>query len=262
MFSFIQTLRLSVLSVFALTLLLGISAPLQAEEAEFKTITTERLKELLDEKGDFTLVDARTKEEYEEAHIGSAVNIQEKNFDELAALLPADKNALLVFYCNGVKCGKSKKVAAKAKGAGYTNILVYLDGFPVWEERGMPIITGPAYEKKIESAKLSPADIQKIISGQDQGYVIVDVRSEVEFAEGHIPTAINIPVETFATKSGVLPKDKKIVVYCNSGARSFMAYRKLIRLAYPTIYQAIFDDWKKMNLPVMKSELKCAECTS
>lgn len=260
MFSFIRPLRMFVASIFVFALLSGFSAPLLAAADEFNAISTEQLKEMLDEKKDFTLVDARTKEEYQEAHIGKAVNIQEKNFDELASLLPADKNALLVFYCNGVKCGKSKKVAAKAKGAGYTNILVYLDGFPVWEEKGMPIVTGPDYGKKIETTKLLPAEIQKIISDQNQEYVIVDVRDEVEFAEGHIPTAINIPSETFSAKSGVLPKDKKIVVYDNSGARSYMAYQKLIRLAYPNIYQTLFADWKEAKLPVVKSELECTRC--
>lgn len=261
MYSFARLLRIFASPVLAITLLLSLSAPLLAAGDDFKIITTEDLKGMLDGKKDFILVDARTKEEYQEAHIGSAVNIQEKTFEEQAALLPADKNALLVFYCNGVKCGKSKKVAAKAQGAGYTNILVYLEGFPVWEEKGMPIITGPGYGKKIETNKLTPADLQKMISDQKQEYVIVDVRAESEFTEGHIPTAINIPSETFSAKSGVLPKEKKIVVYDNSGSRSSMAYQKLIRLAYPNIYQAIFADWKEAKLPVEKSDSKCNDCT-
>jgi len=52
------------------------------------------------------------------------------------------------------------------------------------------------------------------------------VRDASEFKEGHIPTAINIPSETFAAGSGVLPKEKKIIVYCNTGSRSYLAYKK------------------------------------
>lgn len=70
--------------------------------------------------------------------------------------------------------------------------------------------------------------------------------------EGHIPTAINIPAETFAVKSGVLPKEKKIIVYCNTGSRSYMAYRKLGKQAYPNIYQILFADWKEAKLAVAK----------
>lgn len=99
---------------------------------------------------------------------------------------------------------------------------------------------------------MSPADIEKFIKEKKQDYVLVDVRDEFEFEEGHIPTAINIPAETFAVKSGVLPKEKKIIVYCNTGGRSYMAYRKLMKLAYPTIYQTIFTEWKEAKLPVEK----------
>ena len=65
-------------------------------------------------------------------------------------------------------------------------------------------------------------------------------------------TAINIPVETFAAKSDILPKEKKITVYCNTGGRSYTAYRKLIKLAYPHIFQTMFADWKESGQQVEK----------
>src|SRR5512135_1819203 len=108
-------------------------------ETDFKVITTDQLKAMLDEKKDFMLIDARTREEYQEAHIDNALSIPEKSFEESSSLLPADKNSLMVFYCNGVKCGKSKKAAKKADAMGYKNILIYAEGFPVWEEKGNKI---------------------------------------------------------------------------------------------------------------------------
>jgi rhodanese-related sulfurtransferase len=221
-------------------------------ETEFKVITTDQLKAMIEEKNDFLLIDARTKDEYQEAHIANALSIPEKNFEESLSLLPADKNSLLVFYCNGVKCGKSKKVAKKADAIGYKNILIYGEGFPVWEEMGNKIIPGPEYAKKIETAKVSPSDLKKLIDGGNKDFVIVDVRDETEYKEGHIPSAINIPAESFAVKSEVLPKEKKIIVYCNTGGRSYMAYRKLMKLAYPSIAQTLFAEWKEEGKPVEK----------
>jgi len=107
-------------------------------ENTYRIISTEQLKAMLDAKGKFTLIDTRTKDEFDDAHLVRAINIPEKNFEGLVSILPAKKNALLIIYCNGVKCGKSKKVAAKAEAAGYTNILLYAEGFPVWEEKAMP----------------------------------------------------------------------------------------------------------------------------
>lgn len=221
-------------------------------ETDFKVVDTRQLLAVVEGKRPFTLVDARTKEEYEEAHIVKAISISEKGFTAEASRLPADKGSLVIFYCNGVKCGKSKKVAKLAEALGYSNIALYSEGFPVWEEQNLIIVPGPTYGKKIEAARLTPADLDKMIKAGNKDYVIVDVRDDMEFEEGHIPGAINIPAETFAIKSEVLPKEKKIIVYCNTGSRSYLAYRKLGKLAYPHIYQTLFADWKEAKLAVAK----------
>ena len=207
------------------------------------------------EKKSFTLIDARTKEEYQEAHIVGAISIPENKFEDSLSLLPKDRGSQLIFYCNGVKCGKGKKAAKKAATLGYTNILIYGDGFPVWEEKGLKIVPGPDYAKKIETTKMKPSELNKLMQSGDKGFVVVDVRDESEYKEGHIPGAISLPLETFASRSEVLPKERKIIVYCNSGGRSYNAYRKLMKLAYPSIYQTIFDEWKQAGLPVEKYEL-------
>lgn len=181
-----------------------------------------------------------------------AINMLDKNAEEHLGLLPTDKDVLLVIYCNGVKCGKSKRLAKKLDPLGYKNILIYSEGIPVWEERNLPIVAGPDYGKKIETQKVKPGDLTKLIHEHKGDYVLVDVRDPSEYQEGHIPTAVNIPAETFSTQSGVLPKEKKIIVYCNTGSRSYLAYRKLIKLAYPDIYQTLFADWKDAGLEVVK----------
>ncbi len=224
----------------------------QATETEFTVITTDQLKAMLDGKKEFTLIDARSQEEFQEAHIPGAISIPEKKFDEMTSLLPTDKNARLVFYCNGVKCGKSKRTAKKAEAAGYKNILIYGEGFPVWEEKNQKIVAGPEYAKKIETTKLKPAELKKLIDANKQDFVLVDVRDESEYQQGHIPTAINIPAETFASKQGDLPKEKKIIVYCNTGSRSYLAYRKLIKMDYKNIYQTLFVDWQEAGYPIEK----------
>lgn len=243
--------RLSVLFLLVVCIMTAFSSAYGAEP-DFTIITTAQLKTMVDENREMTLIDARTKDEYQEAHITGAISIPEKSFEENIQLLPADKKALLVFYCNGVKCGKSKKAALKAVARGYTNVLVYGEGFPVWEEKGMKIVLGPDYAKKIETTKMAPAEIKKLIEVKNTEYVLVDVRDEAEYNEGHIPTAINIPVEVFALRSDALPKEKKIIVYCNTGGRSYTAYRKLMKLAYPTIAQAYFAEWKEKGMTVEK----------
>jgi rhodanese-related sulfurtransferase len=236
----------------ALLAVLAMIAPLAfCAEQQFTTITTDQLKAMVDEQKTMMLIDARSKDEYQEAHIEGAISIPEKTFNENMSLLPQDKNALLVLYCNGTKCGKSKKAALKAAGNGYTHILVYGDGFPVWEEKGYKIVPGPDYAKRVETAKVTPVELQKLIEAKTGDFILVDVRDESEYKEGHIPSAINIPAETFASRSDILPKEKKIIVYCNTGGRSYAAYRKMMKLAYPSIAQTLFADWKEAGMDVV-----------
>jgi len=242
--------------ILPLLLLLVAIVPLHAAETiinNTKTITTEALKAMLDDNREKPLViDARNPEEYDEVHIKNAVSIPVTRLEKDPSLLPADKGRKLIFYCNGIKCGKSGKAARLASKLGYSDIMIYAEGMPVWEEKGMPIYAGPNYEKKIETSKLAPDELKTLMAGNPGTLTIVDVRDPAEFAEGHITGAINIPVAAFASRSGVLDKEKNIVVYCNSGGRSYNAYRKLIKLAYPKINQAIFADWEAAGLPVEK----------
>ena len=67
--------------------------------------------------------------------------------------------------------------------------------------------------------------------------VILDVRTQEEFQEGHIPNAICIPNESIQdqAESVLKDKDQTILVYCRSGNRSKQASQKLVKLGYTQI---------------------------
>ena len=77
------------------------------------------------------------------------------------------------------------------------------------------------------------------IMKQESDYIILDVRRPDEFAEGHIPNAINIPNESIGTTEiPQLPlKNQLILVYCRSGRRSKKASEKLVALGYTNIVE-------------------------
>ena len=100
----------------------------------------------------------------------------------------------------------------------------------------------------MQTSKIKPSVVKALLDSAPTTVTVVDVRDSKEFAEGHVPGAINIPVETFAAGSGVLDKDKQIIVYCNSGSGSSIAFRKLQKLAYPNIAQMIFADLEERGI--------------
>ena len=139
-----------------------------------------------------------------------------------------------------------------AADLGYNNLFVLHEGMPVWEEKGYAVYAGPDYEKRIETAKISPQELKILMETKAGTFTLVNVRDPQEFAEGHIPGAINIPSDKFAAGSAVLDKEKLVVVYCKSGGRSHTAYRKLKKLDYSKIVQAIIADWEEAGLAVTK----------
>ena len=74
---------------------------------------------------------------------------------------------------------------------------------------------------------------------EEEGYIILDVRTAAEFDEKHIPGAINIPNEAIGTDAiPELPdKDQLILVYCRSGNRSKQASEKLMKLGYTNVVE-------------------------
>lgn len=67
------------------------------------------------------------------------------------------------------------------------------------------------------------------------GAQIIDVRSKVEFDGGHIPGAVNIPVETLQATAQGLDRNATYVVYCQTGARSAEAVRIMQSMGFKNI---------------------------
>lgn len=70
-----------------------------------------------------------------------------------------------------------------------------------------------------------------------KGALLLDVRTEAEYKAKHISQARNIPVADLAKRLGELPKkERTIIVYCRSGARSARAQKLLKSKGYKTVY--------------------------
>ena len=74
---------------------------------------------------------------------------------------------------------------------------------------------------------------------EESDYIILDVRTEEEYCEKHIPDAINIPNESIdeSVSEILTDKDQLLLVYCRSGNRSKQASEKLAKLGYSNIYE-------------------------
>lgn len=104
---------------------------------------------------------------------------------------------------------------------------------------------GVAAEQEASYRQINMEEAAEIME-KESGYIILDVRTPEEFAEKHIPGALNIPNEAIGTEEiPELPdKQQLILVYCRSGNRSKQASEKLVAQGYTNIVEfGGINDW-------------------
>jgi len=187
-----------------------------------------------------TLIDSRPAgRKFGPGHIPGAINIPDSDFDKLAASkLPADKNQLLIFYCEGLECALSHQSAFKAEKLGYTNIRVYPGGNPDWVAKGGDQSVSAEYIKKLQADKAP--------------HMVIDARPKRTADKGMIPGAVNISETEFDKNVDKLPAAKAtpLIVYCG-GLECVLSDKvaaKARALGYTDVktYPEGYPEWEKL----------------
>jgi rhodanese-related sulfurtransferase len=116
----------------------------------------------------------------------------------------------------------------------------------------------PQHAAVEKAAKQTPAEQLQEALGKNTKILVVDVRSPQEFAAGHIPGAVNIPLDELARKLAEMKvtKDTTLVTVCEHGGRSSRAALELQKLGYPTASFCTLESWKKCGFKVETGEAK------
>ncbi|MBS7020873.1 MAG: rhodanese-like domain-containing protein [Firmicutes bacterium] len=104
------------------------------------------------------------------------------------------------------------------------------------------LVTGCSKDSTSEKTKYGYTRISSDIardSMEEKNTVLVDVRTEEEYASGHLKGAINIPLHAIdgTVISTLKDYQQKILVYCESGNRSIQASAKFAELGYKNVYE-------------------------
>lgn len=196
-----------------------------AVQASVKAMEGAALLDLINNKDmkDATLIiDVRSNEEYREGHLANAINIPVDEIEARMAEIEDFKEKPVVVYCNTGK--KSADAGEKLVAAGFQDVS---NGTGV-KEFEYPLYT----HTDIRAA-------QFLEMMKDPDVVIVDYRPEKMYKEGHIENAIHIDLEKVPENLDKLPKDKKIVFYCNTGTQSLKGADALMKEGYTDVYNVI-----------------------
>lgn len=221
--------------------------------------------------GNALLVDVRQPAEYAEGHLEGAVNIPLRTLSQNLDKIPIDRQVFV--YC---KSGYRAGMALSSLGMlGYGNVLSFPPGYAGWTNAGEPVTTEvpdamtyqvPDIEPALFAAVdgfltaipegwLSAGDVTKVKDAVGAGAFLLDVRQPGEFAEGHLPGALNVPLRELAARIDEVPDDTTVICYCKSGHRQAMAVPMLHVLGVSTAkgFPGSWKAWTEAEEPVATS---------
>lgn len=116
------------------------AAPMEIKGA--KTVDAEKIIALIDAKKDLVVIDNRRVEDFNAGHIEGAIRVLDTDLSEakLAELAP-QKGRPILFYCNGLACGRAAKAVQMAVGWGYQDVYYYALGMDEWKKLQLPLVT-------------------------------------------------------------------------------------------------------------------------
>ena len=103
-----------------------------------RTLKADRLKKMLDEQKDLTLINVLSEEDFRRVHIPGSENIpvDRNDFVQRVERLAGGKDATVIVYCADADCSASPKAAKKLEEAGFKNVFDFEGGVAEWRKAG------------------------------------------------------------------------------------------------------------------------------
>ena len=191
------------------------------------------------------LIDARTNEQFDEAHIAGAISASayETGFaTKVGRVVPADQELIVVAASDGYELDAAEQLASVGLPVrGYLH-----GGMTAWRSEGRPV-------NRIEM--IDPDELaERLGDGAANGSILVlDVRDADEFGRGHIPGSVHIPFGELPERSGELPRDSTIAAVCSGGKRSGLAASLLQREGFERVLHVAnggVGTWERQGRPI------------
>jgi hydroxyacylglutathione hydrolase len=187
------------------------------------------------------LVDARTNEQFDEAHVPGAISASayETGFaTKVATVIPPDVELIVVAASEDYELEAAELLASVGLG-----VRGYLEGgMTAWRSEGRPVL-------RIEL--IDPDELAERL--EEEELVVLDVRDDDEWTEAHIAGSIHLPYGELPERQGELPRDKAIAAICSGGKRSGLAASILQREGFERVIHVAnggVGTWRTSGRPV------------
>src|SRR5512139_2089663 len=182
----------------------------------------------------FVLVDLRDPESAAKGFIPGAIGIPAKDLAAWKDRFPENKKAPVVLYDAAQASPEAFKTV---RGWGYANTAVLMGGIGSWKgEVKTGALAAPAkieYVKKLKPGEITIDEFKKIADTRPADALILDVREQP--VDGILVGALPIAESQFAARFAEVPKEKNIVIHCNTGILAKKAYDLLAAKGYDKV---------------------------
>lgn len=182
----------------------------------------------------FVLVDLREPAVAEKGFIPGAVGIPAKDLAAWKDRFPEKKTAPIVLYDAAQASPEAFKTV---RGWGYPNATVLMNGIASWKgELATGALAAPAkieYVKKLKPGEITIDEFKKVADTRPADTLILDVREQP--VEGVLVGSLPIPESQLKDRFAEVPKEKKVVVHCNTGILAKNAYDLLASKGYQNV---------------------------
>lgn len=223
-------------------------------ELNYPKIKIQDLKSKLKSNEDIQIIDTRSVDDYEMAHIVNSINFTS---EDLISNIPKGKTIVIAGY-TADKDENYSKVVDYLKSKKYNNFFILTGGIESWiNAGGEDVISIGNPLSFIDNSKvkfINPEDLKKIVDGEKYQKTIIDVRDKQSFDNGHIKGAINIFLNDLEKSKDQISPSKQIFVYGEGEVPGFQAAVRLYDLHFMAIeaLKGGLASWKEKNLPLEK----------
>ena len=186
------------------------------------------------------LLDVREAIDFEGAHLAGALNIPiHGKFATWCGTMLNHTEPIVVI----AEPGREQEAILRLGRIGFDNVLGYLSG-------GMTMLESrPDLVRRIDRITAVALAGQQATTGAP---VVVDVRTAKEWAGGHIPNSLNVPLNHLRQSLAELPPARTVVVHCEGGYRSAIAASMLTQAGRSNVMDLVggFKAWQASKLPI------------
>jgi hydroxyacylglutathione hydrolase len=188
-----------------------------------------------------TVVDTRASQEYGLGAIPGTINIPAtRSFTTWAgSLLPYDRELYLIV--EDKRTGIIDELVRDLAGIGLDRVEGYF---------GVEVIG--EWQDTQNLQRIPSITLPEVVRSRGNGELLLDVRGAGEWSAGHLPGALNVPVGELDQRLGEIPRERPLIVHCQTGARAAIAASLLRARGYHNVqlFSGGFAQWREAGQPV------------